>query len=64
VLNEATGINDSGLIVGNGIYNGIQQAFLLTPVSAPIPVPAAVWLFSSGLGLVAFTHRWKNKRTN
>jgi hypothetical protein len=33
VLTEARGINSVGLIVGNGIKNGQQRAFLLTPVT-------------------------------
>jgi probable HAF family extracellular repeat protein len=36
VLTQATGINDSGRIVGNGLYNGNQRAFLLTPVSSQL----------------------------
>lgn len=60
ILNEATGINDSGLIVGNGMHNGVQRAFLLTPVAA-VPVPAAFWLFTSGLGLLAFANRRKDQ---
>ena len=35
VLNIATGINDDGLIIGNGTYNGYQRAFLLIPVGYP-----------------------------
>lgn len=30
-LLEAVGINDSGVIVGNGLYNGVMQAFVLQP---------------------------------
>ena len=30
-LLEATGINDSGVIVGNGVYNGVVQPFVLLP---------------------------------
>jgi uncharacterized membrane protein len=32
VLNGATGINDFGQIVGNGVHNGLDRAFLLTPI--------------------------------
>ncbi len=46
-LQAATGINDLGQIVGYGMINGNQQAFLLTPTT--VPVPAAAWLFGSGL---------------
>jgi probable HAF family extracellular repeat protein len=35
VLKIATGINDDGLIIGNGTYNGFQRAFLLIPVGYP-----------------------------
>jgi uncharacterized membrane protein len=31
VLQQATCINASGLIVGNGTFNGLPRAFLLTP---------------------------------
>ncbi|HVU87577.1 MAG TPA: hypothetical protein VHD36_09655 [Pirellulales bacterium] len=37
VLEQATGINDSGQIVGEGILNGRTTAFLLTPVNVPEP---------------------------
>jgi probable HAF family extracellular repeat protein len=33
-LQEATGIDDKGEIVGNGMYHGQAHAFLLTPTSA------------------------------
>lgn len=36
VLKIATGINDDGLIIGNGSYNGYQRAFLLIPVGYPL----------------------------
>ena len=35
-LNRATDINDLGQIVGTGIINGEQHAFLLTPIPEPI----------------------------
>ncbi len=64
VLNQATGINDNGWIVGNASNSllGITtDAFLLsTAIVSAVPIPAAVWLFTSGLGLMAFTRR-KNK---
>ena len=41
VLWEATGINDAGQIVGNGYFNGIPHAFLLTPISV-VPEPATL----------------------
>lgn len=59
-LTDATGINDRGQIVGTGITaDGYEHAFLLTPNT--VPVPAAVWLFTSGLvGLLGFA-RVKSK---
>ena len=61
LLTNAQGINNSGQIVASGTMNGLTHAFLLTPTA--VPLPAAVWLFGSGLiGLATFTHR-KNKST-
>ena len=37
VLNQATGINAAGQIIGDGTYNGQSLAFLLTPVNDMIP---------------------------
>jgi probable HAF family extracellular repeat protein len=39
VLEQATGINDSGMIVGNGTRFGQNRAFLLTPTKQSIPKP-------------------------
>jgi uncharacterized membrane protein len=53
-LNEAFDINEHGDIVGVGVdSSGNEQAFLLTAV----PVPAAVWMFVSGLGLLGWMRR-------
>jgi uncharacterized membrane protein len=38
-LRGATGINSSGNIVGFGIYNGAERAFLLTPDASAITTP-------------------------
>jgi probable HAF family extracellular repeat protein len=47
-LRDATGINDRGQIVGTGLHNGVQHAFVLTPTTqfsinfqpAGVPTPA------------------------
>jgi hypothetical protein len=44
VLELATGINDSGQIVGMGEFEGLTHAFLLTPV----PAPASLCVFVLG----------------
>ena len=60
-LTDARSINDNGQIVGQGTINGVQHAFLMTPV----PVPAAFWLFGSGLvGLFGFMRRGRVQRNN
>jgi uncharacterized membrane protein len=42
---NATGINDSGQIVGQGTYDGQQVAFLMTPdaIETPEPGTLAIW---------------------
>ena len=55
VLTDAYDINELGQIVGYGTYNGEERAFLLTPTA--VPVPAAVWLFGSALGLLGWLRR-------
>ena len=35
VLERANGINDAGLIIGDGTFNGVAHGFLLTPVVGP-----------------------------
>ena len=50
-LTEAFDVNGNGDIVGIGVTaSGEERAFLLTAV----PVPAAVWLFGSALGLLGW----------
>ena len=61
-LAQALGINNSGQIVGVGYLNGSgAAAFLLTPTA--VPIPAAIWLFGSGLlGLLGLVRQ--RKKTN
>ncbi len=51
-----TGINDSGQVSGI-FYSATRsfQGFIATP--STVPVPSAVWLFGSGLGLLSFNRR-------
>ena len=60
VLNEATGINDKGWIVGNAsnTFTGYQRAFLLSVAAVPEPETYAMMLL--GLGLLGFMNRHKN----
>lgn len=54
VLQEAHDINDRGQIVGHGTIGGVTHAFLM----APVPIPAALWLFGSGMiGLFGFMRK-------
>jgi probable HAF family extracellular repeat protein len=54
-LDEAYDINENGQIVGYGtLSTGERGAFVLSVV----PIPAAVWLFGSALGLLG----WMRKR--
>lgn len=53
LLNQATGINDGGYIVGTGIINNVQHAFILQPISSStsIPEPGAtlgLFIFATG----------------
>jgi probable HAF family extracellular repeat protein len=58
-LNDATGINDLGQIVGDGTYDGQEEAFLLTPTGAiSIPEPGGISLVA-GLCLLVIRPRRK-----
>ena len=55
-LDQAYDINGSGQIVGVGtLATGEQGAFLLSATT--VPIPAAVWLFASALGLLGWSRR-------
>jgi len=74
-LLAAYGINDSGQIVGTGLYNGEQMAVLLNPLAPPpllsgfeptavasVPEPGTIGLLAAGLACLAFG-RWRRKET-
>ena len=43
LLLEATGVNDSGVIVGNGFKNGVPHAFMLLPMArSPLTPPCQI----------------------
>jgi probable HAF family extracellular repeat protein len=46
-LEDALDINNKGQIVGRGILNGQYHAYLLTPFSAPKPVPEPLTIMGS-----------------
>lgn len=59
IIDAAYAINNLGQILVGGRYDGQNTYALLTPVATPIP--AAVWLFGSGLvGLFALGRRRKH----
>jgi probable HAF family extracellular repeat protein len=52
-LVEAAAINDSGVIVGNGVLDGNALAF----IAVPVPEPAAMTLCAVGILLAVFVFR-------
>lgn len=60
VLDNALAINDAGQITATGSFNGLQRAFLLTPVS-DTPEPATALLI--GASLLALYKTRKKTRT-
>jgi len=57
-LTDASAINASGQIVGNGLHNGLSRSYLLTPLS--VPEPATLALFGIGLAGLVFARRKKS----
>jgi len=51
-LTEALAINDSGQIVGSGLYDGQQRAFVLSLESSSVPEPLTWWMAAGGLLLI------------
>jgi probable HAF family extracellular repeat protein len=49
ILSDATAINDLGQIVGTGLYQGQERAYLLTPTDfATAPEPGTMLLIGLG----------------
>jgi probable HAF family extracellular repeat protein len=59
-LYTAKGINDLGQIVGYGLINGKERAFLLSPL-ATVPEPGSMAMLLAGLGLFGIASR-RNKQ--
>jgi hypothetical protein len=53
------GANDSGQIIGTGVFGGLQQAIILTPFTA-VPEPSSVFGSLALFGLYQ-TRRRKRK---
>lgn len=56
-ITEAMDINDAGQIIGMGRFNGRMTAFLLNPLAAPVPEPAAWLLLLAGVPVLAWSSR-------
>ena len=58
-MGTAYGISADGLtIVGAGTHNGSREAWIARLDASPVPIPGAVWLFSSALsGLIGCGRR-------
>jgi probable HAF family extracellular repeat protein len=48
---DATGINDAGQIVGQGLIDGQEHAFLMSPQA--VPEPSSLVLFGFGFAAIA-----------
>jgi probable HAF family extracellular repeat protein len=59
-LTTATGISDTGQIVGYGNVNGTPHGFLLTPMPRPVPEPSTLAVL--GLATVAWCGRQAKRR--
>ena len=69
-LTSATGINNSGMIAGQGYYNGQLHGFLLTPIPGTIPffspsvvpTPPSIWLALGGMAMAGGWMRIRSGR--
>jgi probable HAF family extracellular repeat protein len=62
ILEDALGINDSGQIVGYGLYNGAMEGFELDIGGSSTPEPASMLLFGSGIALIAAARKFRLPR--
>jgi uncharacterized membrane protein len=60
---QARSINDNGWIAGIGSHGGYESAFLLVPVSEPVPIPVPGALVLGSLGLSYSGWRLRRRRT-
>jgi hypothetical protein len=61
-LSSGVDINDHGQITGQGMFDGVEHGFLLTPM-APVPEPSSFWLVAIVVGAsVAIRTRCKWER--
>jgi hypothetical protein len=41
-ISKITGLNNKGQIIGTGLLNGKESAFVMTPNGEPIPEPSTI----------------------
>jgi hypothetical protein len=59
-LEDATAINNNGVIVGDGTYNGQERAFILYTT----PEPAPVALLGMGIVCLGLIRRRSNRHSS
>ena len=70
-LTSASGINNSGQIVGQGLFNGQSHGFLLNPIPGTFPfltpglapAPPSLWMALGAMSMVGIWLRFKPERT-
>lgn len=63
VLRLAVAINDSGMIIGDGYYNGEARAFVLKPTTVPEPSTLVILgVMTTALGIRLITNRLRGIR--
>jgi hypothetical protein len=67
-LLDAYGINDSGQITGEGLYDGQLSAFLLTDAPAAVPEPGMPLVLGAAFVMIALVQwpklRWPRMNTD